>query len=590
MKKSIKINNIDVSVKLSKEGDDYISLTDMAKFKDPESTGIVIAHWLSSKYTVQFMGSWEQMFNPNFNVTEFSNIKNEAGSNGYILSSSSWIKKTNAIGIRSSAGRYGGTFAHKDIAFEFATWLSPEFKLYLIKEFQRLKIEENERLALGWDVKRMLTKINYKIHTDAIKESIIVPQKLSIKDSTIVYANEADVLNKALFGMTAKEWRDQNPKLEGNIRDYADVTQLVCLANLENLNAEYIRAGLAQGERLLKLNDSAIVQMQSLIDNKSVKKLENDKFFNNKIMKNTKINFTRGFSLASLMFSIAAFLGLVHMATTTPDVSVDLNSLPVASTTMNVDFGANTSANPVTTANNNQSYSAVLKNCTNGRVVNSLDGWHCDISESEVASSTTDQPAPVITSISPTSAMVGDTIVVTGNNLKGFEGDTNLWIQNVLTGAKGMIVKNDAGGSEGSGQNIKFTLANKYCTVDTSYSGLACPSYLTVTPGNYVIYANPWGSVSNQVLFKVVGSKISIPLGRFLLPDGNYSATIGGTYRIAWNPADFGSSTLTIRLIDESKNCAPGIVGCQNSYIISSGIQNNGTYSWDTTKKMGGSS
>jgi hypothetical protein len=270
--KKIHTQGLQIAV-INDVGGEYISLTDMAKFRDPEATGIVIVHWLSTKYTIQFMGAWEQVHNPNFNVTEFGNIKNEAGSNGFILSSSKWIQKTNATGIRSSAGRYGGTFAHRDIAFEFATWLSPEFKLYLIKEFQRLKIEENERMTLGWDAKRMLTKINYKIHTDAIKEKIVFPQKLSKKDATIVYANEADVLNKALFGMTAKEWRGKNAKLEGNIRDYADVTQLVCLANLENLNAEYIRAGIAQGARLLKLNESAIHQMKSLLGNASVKKL-----------------------------------------------------------------------------------------------------------------------------------------------------------------------------------------------------------------------------------------------------------------------------------------------------------------------------
>jgi len=272
--KKIVIQDKSIAVKISKDGNDYISLTDMAKFKNVESTGIVIAHWLSTKYTIQFMGSWEQMHNPDFNVTEFSNIRNEAGSHGFILSSSHWIKNTHAIGIRSSAGRYGGTFAHKDIAFEFATWLSPEFKLYLIKEFQRLKGEENERLTLGWDAKRMLTKINYKIHTDSIKANIVLPQKLGVKDASMVYAHEADVLNKALYGMTSKEWKDKNPKLEGNMRDYSDVTQLVCLANLESLNAEFIRQGLSQGERLLKLNEIAIIQMRSLVGNSSIKKLK----------------------------------------------------------------------------------------------------------------------------------------------------------------------------------------------------------------------------------------------------------------------------------------------------------------------------
>ncbi len=258
---------------IKKNEEEYISLTDMAKFKDREATGIVIANWLSTKYTIQFIGAWERFHNPSFNVMEFNNIKNEAGSNGFILSSSKWVQKTNAIGIRSSAGRYGGTYAHRDIAFEFATWLSPEFKLYLIKEFQRLKIEENEKLALGWDTKRMLTKINYRIHTDAIKKHII-PVQVSKTQADMIYANEADVLNVALFGATAKEWRDKNPKLEGNIRDYSDVAQLVCLANLESLNAEFIRQGLPQNKRLLKLNEIAIIQMKSLLGNGSVGKLE----------------------------------------------------------------------------------------------------------------------------------------------------------------------------------------------------------------------------------------------------------------------------------------------------------------------------
>jgi hypothetical protein len=246
----------------------------MAKFKGSD-TGLIISHWLTTKFTVQFMGIWEQMYNKNFNVTEFRNIKNEIGTNGFVVSSSMWIKKTNAIGIRSSTGRYGGgTFAHKDIAFEFATWISPEFKLYLIKEFQRLKVEENERLAVGWDAKRMLTKINYKIHTDSIKENIILPQKLSNQEANITYANEADVLNMALFGMTAKKWKDKNPKLTGNVRDYANVTQLVCLANLEGLNAEFIRMGMTQKARLLKLNESAILQMKSLTNSAGIRMLE----------------------------------------------------------------------------------------------------------------------------------------------------------------------------------------------------------------------------------------------------------------------------------------------------------------------------
>ncbi|PIV71011.1 DNA-binding protein, partial [Candidatus Roizmanbacteria bacterium CG17_big_fil_post_rev_8_21_14_2_50_39_7] len=253
--------------------EEYISLTDMAKFKERETTGIVIANWLSTKYTIQFMGAWEQIYNPHFNVMEFNNIKNEAGSNGFILSSSKWIQKTNAIGIRSSAGRYGGTYAHKDIAFEFATWLSPEFKLYLIKEFQRLKSEENERLTLGWDVKRQLTKINYRIHTDSINENLI-PQSISKKQATIIYASEADILNAALFGKTAKDWRDENKGKEGNIRDHCDVTQLVVLSNLEGINAELIRQSLSQSERLIKLNEIAISQMKALMSNSSIKRLE----------------------------------------------------------------------------------------------------------------------------------------------------------------------------------------------------------------------------------------------------------------------------------------------------------------------------
>lgn len=219
------------------------------------------------------MGAWEQVHNSNFNLIEFHKIKNEAGSNGFIVSSSFWIKKTGAIGIKSSAGRYGGTYAHKDIAFEFATWLSPEFKLYLIKEFQRLKEQESQRLALGWDVKRTLTKINYRIHTDAIKKHLI-PKNISKNKATIVYANEADVLNVALFGKTAKEWRDKNSGKDGNLRDYADVTQLVVLANLEGINAELIRQGLSQPKRLIQLNQIAIIQMKSLINSSSMKKLK----------------------------------------------------------------------------------------------------------------------------------------------------------------------------------------------------------------------------------------------------------------------------------------------------------------------------
>jgi hypothetical protein len=258
-------------VTFKKNESDYISLTDMAKFKSYDS-GVVISNWLSTKYTIQFVGAWEQLHNPSFNLMEFNKIKNEAGSNGFIVSSSFWARQTGAIGIKSSAGRYGGTYAHKDIAFEFATWLSPEFKLYLIKEFQRLKEEESQKLVLGWDVKRTLSKINYKIHTDAIREHLI-PVNISKNKEMVIYANEADVLNMSLFGKTAKEWRDENSNKDGNIRDYADVIQLVVLSNLESINAELIRQGLSQPERLVKLNQIAIIQMSSLLGSESLRKL-----------------------------------------------------------------------------------------------------------------------------------------------------------------------------------------------------------------------------------------------------------------------------------------------------------------------------
>lgn len=275
--KKIHIQGKEIAMATSKIGDEYISLTDMAKFKNSEFTGIVISNWLSTRYTFDFMGIWEQMHNPDFNVIDFNNIKINAGTNGFIISSSQWIKTTNAIGIRSSPGRYGGTFAHKDIAFEFATWISPEFKLYLIKEFQRLKQEEHERLSLDWSAKRMLTKINYKIHTDSIKENILIPQEISGNVANFIYASEADVLNMALFGMTAKDWKISNPDAEGNMRDYADVYQLVCLSNLESLNAEFIRIGMTQSQRLLQLNQAAIVQMKSLQGNSLIQRLKDER-------------------------------------------------------------------------------------------------------------------------------------------------------------------------------------------------------------------------------------------------------------------------------------------------------------------------
>ncbi|NYT28688.1 MAG: KilA-N domain-containing protein [Candidatus Thiodubiliella endoseptemdiera] len=268
-KQKIEIKGNEITV-VKSDNEDYISITDIAKHKNAEATGLVISHWMSTRYTIEFMGLWEKMHNPDFNVTEFRNIKNESGSNGFILSSKNWINSTNAIGIVAKAGRYGGTYAHKDIAFEFASWISAEFKLFLIKEFQRLKDEELKQL--GWDIRRNLTKINYRIHTDAIKENLI-PQNLNKQQVSFAYASEADVLNMALFGKTAKQWRDANPDKKGNIRDYSNVTQLVCLANLENLNAVFINDGLPQSERLLKLNQIAISQMKILLADKSIEML-----------------------------------------------------------------------------------------------------------------------------------------------------------------------------------------------------------------------------------------------------------------------------------------------------------------------------
>ena len=241
---------------------DYISLTDIARYKNPTETALVISHWLSTRFTVDFLGIWETINNPDFNTTEFSSIRNESGSNGFVLTTKQWVEKTNAIGIYSKSGRYnGGTYAHKDIAFEFATWISVEFKLYLITEFERLK--EEEQRQLGWSAKRELAKLNYRIHTDAIKQNLIPPE-LTLAQASVIYASEADVLNVAMFGLTAKEWREQHPDLKGNIRDYASINELICLSNMENLNAVFIDEGLSQQERLLKLNQIAISQMKIL--------------------------------------------------------------------------------------------------------------------------------------------------------------------------------------------------------------------------------------------------------------------------------------------------------------------------------------
>ncbi len=221
----------------------------------------IIIKWLSLKSTIEYIGEWELLFNPGFNYTEFGIIKNSAGSNNFVLSVKQWIEKTNAIAITAKAGRYGGTYAHKDIAFHFGMWISPRFQLLLVKEYQRLK--ELEQAQLGWTAKRELSKINYHIHTDAIKQNLI-PQELTAAQTSIIYANEADVLNIALFGITAKQWRDSNPDLKGNIRDYATINELICLSNMENLNAVFINENLPQKERLIKLNQIAIQQMKVL--------------------------------------------------------------------------------------------------------------------------------------------------------------------------------------------------------------------------------------------------------------------------------------------------------------------------------------
>ena len=270
-KEKINVQGMEISI-LTRQREDFISLTDMARYKNAEATGLVISHWLSTRYTVEFMGIWERINNPDFNVTDFSNIRNESGGNGFVLTSKQWIEKTNAIGIIAKPGRYGGTYAHRDIAFEFATWLSPEFKFYLITEFQRLKEEEQHRLSLEWNLQRTLSKINYRIHTDAIKEQII-PKEVTQAQAAAVYASEADLLNVALFGMTAAQWRASNPDKSGNIRDCATLEQLVVLSNMESINALFIRQGLLQSERLIHLNSTAITQMKSLVDGMLTKQL-----------------------------------------------------------------------------------------------------------------------------------------------------------------------------------------------------------------------------------------------------------------------------------------------------------------------------
>ncbi len=269
MSKATKISVIDTEIRIvSINDEDYISLTDMLKAKDGS---FFISDWLRNRNTVEFLSIWERVHNPDFNYGECAIIKSQAGLNSYKISVKEWVAKTHAIGLVARTGRYGGTYAHQDIAFEFGMWISPEFKVYLIKEFQRLK--EQEQAQLGWDIKRNLARINYRIHTDAIKTNLIPPE-LTPRQVNLVYANEADVLNMALFGMTAKQWREANPEKKGNVRDQANGAQLVCLANLENLNALFINEGMAQPERLSQLNRIAIQQMRLLTEDHGVKKLE----------------------------------------------------------------------------------------------------------------------------------------------------------------------------------------------------------------------------------------------------------------------------------------------------------------------------
>lgn len=270
--KTINVKGTEIAV-FQGEKSDSISLTDIARYKDADHTDDIIKNWLRNRNTIELLGFWEQLYNPAFKPVEFDGFRKQAGLNSFVMTPKRWIESTHAIGIISKSGRYGGTFAHKDIAFEFASWISIEFKLYIIKEFQRLKEDENDRLKLDWNLQRTLAKVNYHIHADAIKENLI-PKELSKTQVSYVYANEADMLNVALFGKTAKQWRDENPTAKGNIRDEATIEQLVVLSNMESINAVFIHQGLMQKERLVELNKMAITQIQSLLDSAALKKLK----------------------------------------------------------------------------------------------------------------------------------------------------------------------------------------------------------------------------------------------------------------------------------------------------------------------------
>ena len=271
-KATIEVQGVSIAI-LNRNQQDYTSLTDIARYRNSHEPFAVINNWMRSRSTIEFLGLWEKLCNPDFKPLEFERFRNEAGSNYFVLSPQRWIEGTQAIGITSKSGRYGGTFAHRDIAFEFASWISSEFKLYLIVEFQRLKEDENDRLKLEWNLQRTLAKINYRIHTDAIKETLIPPSVTKFQSSA-VYASEADMLNVALFGQTAKQWRDAHPDAAGNIRDHAPLEQLVVLTNLESLNSVLLRQGLPQPERLAMLNGIAITQMRTLLAASSVKRLK----------------------------------------------------------------------------------------------------------------------------------------------------------------------------------------------------------------------------------------------------------------------------------------------------------------------------
>jgi hypothetical protein len=270
--KKISVQGLDI-VLYEDNRQDYISLTDIARYKNPKEPKDVVKNWMRSRTTIEFLGLWEQLNNPDFKGVEFDSFLYEAGSNSFTLSPSKWIEATNAKGIVSKQGKSGGTFAHKDIALEFISWVSSAFKLYFIKEFQRLKDEENNRLKLEWNLQRTISKINYQIHTDAIKENLI-PKEITKQQASFVYANEADLLNVALFGTTAKEWREKNSGKDGNIRDYATLEQLVVLSNMESINALLIQQGLSQSQRLIYLNKTAITQMKALLENKTIKNLK----------------------------------------------------------------------------------------------------------------------------------------------------------------------------------------------------------------------------------------------------------------------------------------------------------------------------